>query len=146
MSGTKHIDHFEQTEEEIKLLIQENNRHDNDPATVDNHNGDNDPKAAAQVHELRFPLQRDPNPPVDNKQQLNPQPQSPPSDPELLEAPVHVQLHPFPNKPENLDNLVDYPPIEAAEINILCIEPELPELPLGQVQDEDEEATVGTEQ
>ncbi|MCP4651413.1 MAG: hypothetical protein GY853_15210, partial [PVC group bacterium] len=146
MSGTKHIDRFEQTEEEIKLLIQENNRHNNNSATMDNQDGDNDPEAAAQVHELRFPLQRDPKPPVDNEQQLNPQPQSPPPDPELLEAPVHVQLHPLPNEPENLDNLVDYPPIEAAEINILCIEPKLPELPLGQLQDEGEEAIVGAEQ
>ncbi len=146
MSGTKHIDRFEQTEEEIKLLIQENKRHDNDPATLDNQNRDNDLEVAAQIHEFRFPLQLDPEPPVDNEQQLNPQPQSPHPGPELLETPVHAQLHPLPNEPENLDNLVDYPPIEVAEINILRIEPELPELPLGQLQDEGEEAIVGAEQ
>ncbi len=63
-----------------------------------------------------------------------------------MEAPIRVLLHPLPNEPGNLDNLVDYPPIEVAEINILRIEPELPGLPLEQLQDEGEGVVVSAEQ
>ncbi len=94
---------------------------------------------------MALELDPNPEPPAVDEEQLNPL--SPPPDPEVLEDEQEPNL--LQDEPEHLDNLADYLPIEAVEAlenNILQLEPELPEVPLEQLQNEGEGAAVSAEQ